>query len=150
MGERPGGEEMGDAHQRRAPSALDQALAAGNPLDHQLKKALKNYEVFYSMDRGSAKVENLRESECSIGTWAQFDLTELSGATDAGRASKPALLGKIYRSPTWRTELAGFLKCAIRSPSGYRNVAVCENATGMATYLPLGRRGRVDLGRAEA
>ena len=67
---RPGGEETGEAHQRRMPSALDQTLAAGNPLDHQLKKALKNYEVFYRMERGTAKVDNLRDSDYSIGTWA--------------------------------------------------------------------------------
>ena len=86
------------------------------------------------MGRGTAKVSDLRDSDRSIGTWAQFDLTELSAVYGAGGEGAPFLAGKIGYSATWRSELASFLKCAIHDPRGYRAMAVCENTTGMATY----------------
>ena len=66
--------------------------------------------------RGTAKVSDLRETNHTIGTWAQFDLAELSDVHGAVGEGAPYLAGRISYSATWRSELANFLKCAIQDP----------------------------------
>ena len=132
---RPGSWSHGEpaaARSEKPRSAIVQALALEPPVEGQLTRALENYEDYHGLDRGTATVNDLRTSKHSMSTWAHYDLAGMNDAHGTGGA--PKLVGKIPYSTTWRAELASFLKCAIQDPRGYREVAVCENATGDTTF----------------
>ena len=87
-------------------------------------RALHNFEVAYSLPRGSATLDDIRESGYGVAAWTTYDVTE--------ETSTATFVGQIDRGAWWQARLKDLVLTELGAD--YRCRALCESADGSEVF----------------